>query len=439
MTAVNIFLDGFLSVIIIPTAVKFYVCGKSVPGRKRKVLRGSANRLTLPSCNEHSRPVKKMKRLNLTKALSVVAAVVFLFGTVWWRISITRAEDQSPSSSRKEESAVKPALTVTIVSPSLAEWPIMQSATGNIEAWQEASVGSEVSGLRLIEVRCDVGDKVRRGQILAVFSDVTVKADVAIARAAVAEAEATLAEARANGDRTRKTQVPGVMSAQQISGYLTAEQTAAARLESARAQLVNQQIRLEHTQLLAPDDGLISLRIATVGAVVPAGQELFRLIRGSRLEWRAQVTAADLSRIQAGQQVTLAASGGLLAKGTVRMVAPTVERETRMAIIYVAIPEATDLKAGMFARGDFHLGQSAVLALPQSAVVQREGFHYVYRIIEDSKVAEVKVEVGRRQGEYVEITGGLSADAKLVASGTAFLADGDTVRVVEDPESKGRS
>lgn len=391
------------------------------------------------SLPKKSQLVKTMKRFNCIKSLSVIAVVVFLTGTVWWRVSITSAEDKSPSNSPNEGPAAKPALTVTTVTPSVAEWPMKQSATGNIEAWQEASVGSEVNGLRLTEVRCDVGDKVSHGQILAVFSDITVKADVAIARAAVAEAEATLAEARANGDRTRKTQAPGVMSAQQISGYLTAEQTAAARLESARAQLVNQQIRLEHTQLLAPDDGLISLRTATVGAVVPAGQELFRLIRGSRLEWRAQVTAADLSRVQAGQQVTLAAPGGLLAKGTVRMVAPTVDRETRMAIIYVDIPPATGLKAGMFARGDFDLGQSAVLALPQSAIVQREGFHYVYRVEGDNKVSEVKVEVGRRQGGYVEIAGGLPADAQLVASGTAFLADGDTVRVVENSENQARN
>lgn len=379
-----------------------------------------------------------MKKLNFTKTISVFATIVFLSGAVWWRVASTSAEDKSPRNSSKEAAAIKPALTVTTVAPAVAVWPIKQSATGDIEAWQEASIGSEANGLRLTEVRCDVGDRVRRGQVLAVFSDTTVKADVAIAKAAVAEAEAALAEARANGDRTRKPQVPGVMSAQQISSYLAAEQTAAARLASARAQLVNQQIRLEQTQLLAPDDGLISVRTATVGAVVPAGQELFRLIRGSRLEWRAQVTAADLSQVHAGQQVTLAAAGGLAAIGTVRMVAPRVERETRMATIYVDLSENTGLKAGMFARGDIDLGTSSVLTLPQSAVVQREGFHYVYRVEADSRVSEVKVEVGRHQGEFVEIVSGLSEGARLVASGTAFLSDGDTVRVVKESEAETR-
>ena len=85
------------------------------------------------------------------------------------------------------------------------------------------------------------------------------------------------------------------MSAQQISSYLAAEQTATARLASARAQLVNQQIRLEQTQLLAPDDGLISVRTATVGAVVPAGQEMAtrqdveRSIAALRAEMQAEI------------------------------------------------------------------------------------------------------------------------------------------------------
>jgi len=360
-------------------------------------------------------------------------------GTVWWRVNVTSAEDTAKGSTPHETPAVKPALTVTTVTPSTTEWPIKLSATGNIEAWQEASVGAEVNGLRLTEVRVNVGEKVRLGDTLAVFSDVMVKADVEIARAAVAEAEAMLVEAKANADRTRKTQAPGVMSAQLISTYLTSEQTASARLASAKAQLVNQQTRLLQTRLLAPDDGMISVRTATVGAVVSAGPELFRLIRAGRLEWRAQVPAADLPRVAEGQKVGLTAPGGYETMGTVRMVAPTVDPQTRMAIVYVDIPTETGLKVGMFARGDFELGHNQVLVVPLSAVVQREGFSYVYRIEPDNTVNQLKVETGRRQGESVEIVSGILPDVKLVASGTAFLANGDTVRVVENLETQVRN
>lgn len=331
----------------------------------------------------------------------------------------------------------KPSLTVTTTTPIAAEWPIKLSAIGDVEPWQEASIGTEVNGLRVTEVKVNVGDRVQLGQLLATFSDVIIKADVAQARAFLAEAEAMLAEARSNAERARKTQAVGVMSAQQISEYLTVEKTASARLESARAQLIHQQTRLEQTQLVAADDGVISARSATVGAVVAAGQELFRLIRFNRLEWRAEITAVDLPRIQAGQMVHFALSGGCTATGTVRIVAPVVDRATRMALVYVDIPSDSGLKAGMFTRGDVDLGRSPVLALPQSAVIQREGFHYVCRLEKDNKVSLVKVETGRRQNGQVDIIRGLASDDTVVASGIAFLADGDTVRVVasEHPEA----
>ncbi len=381
-----------------------------------------------------------MKNLNRNKILSIAATILLLSGAVWWRVNAGEVDHNNNVADSKKTTASKPALTVTTTSPVMAEWPINLSATGDIAAWQEALIGSEVSGLRLTEVKVNVGEPVHRGQILAIFSNVTVKADMAQARAAVAEAEAMLAEAKANAERTRRAQTPGVISAQQISQYLTAERAATARLASARAQLDNQQIRLEQTQLVAPDDGVISARSATVGAVVSTGQELFRLIRFNRLEWRAEVTAVELPRLQAGQSVTLSAPGGILAKGAVRMVAPTVDPQTRMALIYVDVPADSGLKAGMFARGDFQLGQSPVLALPQSAIVQREGFNYVYRVGKDNnKVSQIKVEVGRRLDDHVEITHGLEPHVKLAATGTAFLADGDTVRIVDPSKSQSRS
>jgi hypothetical protein len=85
----------------------------------------------------------------------------------------------------------------------------------------------------------------------------------------------------------------------------------------------------------------------------------------------------------------------------------------------------------MFVRGELQVGQGSALTLPQSAVVLRDGFAYVYRVGPDNRVAELKVETGRRVGDRIEITRGLAADMRLVASGAGFLADGDTVRVVE--------
>ncbi len=327
--------------------------------------------------------------------------------------------------------AAKSALTVNTTQPQSAILPLRISANGNVAAWQEASIGAEANGLRLVEVRVNVGDVVKRGQVLAAFASDTAQADVAQAHAAVAEAEATLAEAAVNAERARRLQPSGIMSAQQINQYLTAEQTARARLSVQQAAAVVRQLRLQQTRVLAPDHGVISARSATVGAVLPGGQELFRMIRQGRLEWRAEVSSAELVLLKPGMRVSVTAANGIPIKGTLRKIAPTVDVQTRNGLVYVDLPSPGNIKAGMFARGEFEIGSSQALTLPQSAVLQRDGFSYVLRVGADSRVSEAKVNVGRRVGERIEITGGLDAAARVVAAGGSFLADGDTVRVVD--------
>ena len=340
----------------------------------------------------------------------------------------------------------RPALVVTTVRPAKAELADTLSANGSIAAWQEATVGAEVAGLRIAEVRADVGDPVKRGQPLAVLADDTVRADLAAAQAALAEANASVAEAKAaladaqgNADRARAVESSGALSAQQVAQYLTAAQTAQARLQSsqarvqsAQAQVQAQQLRLRMTRVLAPDDGVISARAATVGAVVPAGQELFRLVRGNRLEWRAEVTATELARLSKGQAVrVLPASGGEV-RGTVRTIGPVVDAQTRNALVYVDLPPGSPAKAGMFARGEFALGASDALVVPQQAVVVRDGFPYVFRVQGD-RVTQQKVRTGRRVGDRVEVLEGVAPEATIVARGAGFLNDGDLVQVVAEP------
>jgi len=359
-----------------------------------------------------------------------LATVAVLGGATTWAVKAADSQAQAAKSDAAK-AAAKPALTVTVTQPQRADIASAISANGNIAAWQEAIVGAEGNGLRLAEVRVNVGDVVQRGQVLATFVADMPNADLAQSRASVAEAEATLAEATANAQRARELQASGALSAQQINQYLTAERTAQARLDALRAAAQVQQLRLKQTQVLAPDSGVISARSATVGAVVPAGAELFRLIRQGRLEWRAEVAASDLAQLKPGMGVKVTAAGGGTVAGKVRMVAPTVDAATRNGLVYVDLPQPGTAKAGMFARGEFALGNASALTLPQSAVLLRDGFSYVFKVGADYKVAQAKVTVGRRVGDRIEITGGLEPTTRVVASGAGFLGDGDVVRVVD--------
>ncbi len=334
----------------------------------------------------------------------------------------------------QKTTAPKPALTVTTEPPSQVMLPIRLTANGNITAWQEASIGSQSSGLQLTDVRVNVGDSVRAGQVLATFSAESVEADVAQARASLMEAEANAADAAGNAARARTLDTTGALSAQQINQYLTTEQTAKARVAASRATLAATQLRLNYTRLIAPDDGIISARTATVGAVVSSGAELFRMIRKGRLEWRAEVTSSELGRLAIGTKARVTAANGTALTGTVRMIAPTVDPLSRAALVYVDLPpspaNSAPAKAGMFASGAFDLGTSSALTVPQQAVVVRDGFSYVFGLNTDSRVSQLKVQTGRRLGDRIEVVAGLRADALLVASGAGFLNDGDLVKQV---------
>ena len=365
----------------------------------------------------------------------ILLAALALTGWGFWAQRSVAADADKP------QAVSKPALTVTLTQARMTSLPIALAANGSIAAWQEALVGAETNGLRVQELKVNVGDTVQRGQVLATFAAEAVQADVALARATVAEAQASAQEARANAERARAVQGSGALSAQQVSQYLTQELTAQARVESAKAQLDTQLLRLKHTQVIAPDAGVVFARSAAVGAVLGAGAEMFRLIRQGRLEWRAELTSSELGRVSVGTAVRMTAPNGSQVRGRVRMVAPTVDAQTRNGLVYVDLlaplsanpASAGAFKPGMFARGEFELGRSSALTLVQSAVLVREGFSFVMRVGADNRVSQRKVATGRVLGDQVEIVSGVTPEDRLVASGASFLSDGDLVRVVDAP------
>lgn len=317
----------------------------------------------------------------------------------------------------------------------MRELAIKLPANGSITAWQEAIIGSEANGLRLVSVNVNVGDKVMKGQVLASFATEQVSAEVAQAQAGYAEVQAHALDAAVNADKARTLQASGALSEQQINQYLTLDKSAKARLDVAKAALAVQQVRLAQTRLLAPDNGVISSRTATLGAVVGSGTELFKMVRGGRLEWRAEVTSTEMAGLKPGMLAHVTVASGAQVVGRARIIAPTVDSITRNALVYVDLPPHPNIKAGMYANGEFVLGASNVLTLPQQALVLRDGFTYAMRLEPDNKISQIKLQTGRRVGDAVEVVQGAKVGEQFVASGAAFLADGDTVKVVAEQAS----
>jgi RND family efflux transporter MFP subunit len=313
-----------------------------------------------------------------------------------------------------------PALTVTITRPVDAVWPMTLEASGAIAAWQEASIGAQVGGYQLIEVLVNVGDQVTKGQVLARFDPALLQADEA--RLAAGDEEA-----KANEQRVLRLQKSGAVSDRDVLQFVTQAKTTRALLDSNRLQL-------RYTEVLASDDGVISSRTATLGAVVPVGQELFRLIRQNRLEWRGELTAAQLAHVDMGQQVELILPGGGAARATIRQMAPSLDPQSRLGVVYADIAPSSRARAGMYVDGKVIIGQGEALVVPAASVTIRDGRNYVLKLMEDSTTPRVSLQpvtIGRRRADQIEIMDGARRDDRLVVSGAGFLNEGDLVRIAD--------
>lgn len=348
---------------------------------------------------------------------------------------LAACSDKPKTENAEQEAAVKaaPALTVSVVSPSQTKVTSNMQASGNVAAWQEASIGAEVPGLRLTSVRANVGDWVQKGQLLATFEGSSVAAQTAELEASIAEAKVNLKEAQLNAARFNELKGTGAVSEYQISQANAAAEAASKRLSALNASQQAQAIRSDNTRVVAPDSGLISARNATVGAVVGTGAELFRLIRGGRLEWQGEVTAAERAKLKVGMPVRVTSPSGLIVNTRIRALAPSVNAQTRKSLIYADLPASkgsSSFAAGMFVKGSIALGEHKAQVLPRQAVVLRDGFYTVFAVRPDHTVNALRVTTGEQLEDSMEIVSGLPDGVQVVLDGAGFLNDGDAVKVV---------
>lgn len=354
---------------------------------------------------------KKRRIIGIAALLAAIVAGYYYF--------------QNDAASPSKDVSARPALTVTAVRPQRVSWPDTVTATGVIAPWQEASIGTQIGNYQLIDVRVNVGDRVTRGQVLA-------RLNPALLQAEEMQLRARYEQALANDQRARGLQQVGGISDQEALGFATEARTAKAVLDGKR-------LELRYTSILAPDNGVISARLATLGSVVPAGQELFRMIRQNRLEWRGEFTSAQLQSVASGQRVTLQLPDKSISTAIVRKTAPLMDAQSRLAIVYADLAPGGNAQAGMYVTGEIGVGQSEAIVVPATSVVIRDGRNYVFVIAKGSAATKVglrSVTPGRRKASAIEVLEGLSGSEFVVGKGASFLNDGDVVRVADGQKAK---
>ncbi|KGM53156.1 RND transporter [Lysobacter daejeonensis GH1-9] len=323
------------------------------------------------------------------------------------------------------------AQTVTVANPQSRSLPRSITVSGPVAAVEEMQLGVELSGLRVTRLAVDVGQQVRRGQVLLILDHRMLDADLVQANAALREADAGAALARANLARGENLARDKFISAMQLDELRAARTQAEARLGTARAARDSTALRRSFADLRAPADGLISKRLVQPGQVVSAGMELLRLIKDGRLEWRAELPSEQLARVSPGDVIALVSRDGTRVDGRVRAVTPGVDAATRTGTVYADLPQPGTLQPGAFLEGRIDTGLVQAVVVPAAAVVLRDGFSTVFTVDAKGLAHQVRIEAGTRDNGQVEVRSGLKAGDRVVLAGAGFLADGDAVRVVD--------
>jgi HlyD family secretion protein len=378
------------------------------------------------------------------RPIAMVAAAFISLGAPM----IARAQEQAPAPS------LAPAVTVVRAAErELAERAVV---TGTLVPREEILVAPEVEGLRITEVLVEEGAEVKQGQVLARLSrdilETTLaqntatlaraEASIAQARSQIVQAEAAQVEATQALERTRTLMRGGNTTEAQLEQRVSAARAAEGRLAAARdglrmaeaekrsaeAQRNEIEVRLAHTDIKAPQAGIVSRKTARIGAMAAtAGDPLFRIIAKGEIELEGEVTERQILRIREGAPAEIALGQGRTIVGRVRNVLPEVDRATRLGKVRISLPTDPALRIGAFARGSVELARRSGIAVPTASVIYGpEGA--TVQVVVDDKVKARRVRTGLTAEGFVEIQEGVAAGDLVVAKAGSFLRDGDTVR-----------
>ncbi len=367
------------------------------------------------------------------------------------------AADPAEGEADKQQAQNLPAIVVTAAETRTLVDRVV--ATGSVQAVEDVYVTPLVDGLSIRTLAADVGDRVEAGGTLATLNDDALvlqksqtEASLAKANAALAQIEAQLVEAKANADeavrvrdRAQRLVKSGSQSQAAADQAVAAADAALARVNSAeqaiavsqadikvaQSQIDDIDLKLARTAVKSPVAGIVSARTAKIGAIASgAAAPLFTVIRDGEIELKADVSEDGILKLAPDQKATVTLAGGAATlTGTIRLVEPTLDPQSRLGRVYIRFDEPGKARAGMFASAQIVVEEKEGIVLPLSAVTTAGG-KTVARKVEGGVVKLVPVETGIQDGQVIEIVSGLAAGDEVVAKAGAYVREGDRINPV---------
>ncbi|WP_296817995.1 efflux RND transporter periplasmic adaptor subunit [Brevundimonas sp.] len=372
-----------------------------------------------------SEPARRVRRIGpRTRIAAIVVAVVAVAVVLFLLFGRGGGEEKAEATPGEGVSSQ----TVTVAVASTQDLARVVTASGTVSAWEEVPVGAETGGLTATAVLTDEGRYVRQGQVLVQLNDTLLRAQLRQQDASVASAQANLEQANNSLARARELREQGFLSQAALDARIAEQATAQAQVSAAQAARAETAARLAQASIRAPVSGLVISRSVTRGQIVQPGTELFRIVRDGRLELDAQVPETELALVRPGQSAEVSSDDVGQTSGTVRIVTPEVDPQTRLGVARIALAGAGGLRPGMFARAQIDVGAQATVVVPSGAVIYRENRAGVFVVGDQNTVTFQPVTVLARRDALTSVAG-LAEGVRVVVEGAGFLSQGDRIRV----------
>jgi RND family efflux transporter MFP subunit len=316
------------------------------------------------------------------------------------------------------------------------------TVVGNLIGEQTVDIAPRTGG-RLLDVNVKLGDRVRRGQVLAKVEDREIveqvrqaEASQEVSKATIRQREADLNVARVNFDRSKNLFERQLLAKQALDDAESRYLAALAQVDLSKAQLTQNdarlqelRINLENTRVVSPVDGFVGKRTVDPGAMVNTNTAIASVVDISKLRLVANVVEKDLRMVSPGDMavVEVDAYPGEKFNGKIARVSPVLDPATRTAAMEVEIPNAEyKLKPGMYARIALTVEEhDSALVIPKTAVVDYQNQRGVWVPNDSDRAVFVPLKLGIENSEQIEVISGLNEGSKFVNNGASAVRNND--------------
>lgn len=366
------------------------------------------------------------RRIILMKNKTIIALLSIAFTLA----GCSQGKKESPKTDSVAQSSAL--MTVEKIKPTSKTVQGLIKSSGVIAPVNEVSVSSEIGGQKLSLVYADVGQYVKKGQILAKLNTDLLEKDIVVAEAALKKSKAALELSTFNYENSKKLRQSSSISEQELMQSKAQYLSNLADSSQYEGQLDGLRIKQKYANISAPVSGIITSKSAIAGTIINPGVELFKIIKDSAYEWKAEVDSDNYSDLKL-QQKAVFNLGDKTYEGVVSKISPSLDTSSKKLIVYVKPSSSKGLIGGAIASGNIFTQNKEVVALPESSFVFDQGKAFVFKI-NSGRVFKIPVQVGLRQDDYFEVLTPLALEEEFVKSGVGLLVDGDLV--AEKKETK---